>query len=159
MNEAERRQRLQEALRDAVAPREPTPAEVRTAGRNTGRNRGWMLALVVVLGWMCIAWIWLARPAYFFGPPPPPALSPARQEAQLRFAMYLQQRRVEEYLATHGRLPSTLSQTGAVEDSVMWHLTDGGYVITGRYGDLTLELPSGADADQFLGSSLDKLQQ
>lgn len=159
MDEAERRRALEEAVRDAVAERPLTPAEQRLARRGTPGDRRRRLALVIILGWAVIAWLWLTRPAFFFGPSPAPVASAARQEATLRFAMYLQRRRVDDYLAVHGRLPATLQETGAVEDSVRWQRTGEGYVLLGQYGPLRLELPSRVDADSFLGNSLAELQQ
>ncbi len=159
MNEAERRRQLEEAVRDAVAGREPTPAEARTARHGQRRERIRLLVLVTVLGWLVIAWLWSSRPEFFFGPSAPVTLSPAKQEATLRFAMYLQRRRVEEYVARRGRLPTSLAQAGMVEDSVSWQRTDEGYVLSGRYGSLELQLPSRADADSFLGNALTVLRE
>ncbi len=158
MEEAERRQKLEEALREAIQPREPSPAEQRARARAARRDRGPFLAAAMVLSWIGLGWFWIAKPAYFFGPKPAPAIAPGKEEATLRFAMYLQRGRVDEFVARHARLPETLAETGEVEDSVGYRRDGAGYVLTGRYGALELRLGSTENPDSFLGESLRELR-
>lgn len=159
MDDWERRQKLEQALREAVQPREPTPAEQRMSQRASRRRNPAMMAAVLLAGWAFIAWIWLARPAFLFGPEPPPPPSAEVREASLRFALYLQRRRIEGYVAARGRLPSALPLAGPVEDGVSYQRTGDGYVLVGQRGDITLRLTSAMDADSFLGTSLETLRR
>lgn len=160
MDDWERRQKLEEALRHAVKHRAPTPAEQRTARHAARRMSGRAMATVaLVLGWALLAWIWLARPAFIFGPGDPPPPSAELREARLRFAIYLERGRVEAYVAARGRLPVSLAQAGPVEAGVFLEKTTTGYVITGISGDLALRLTDRMRADSFLGESLEILRQ
>ncbi len=158
MDEAERRQKLEEALREAIQPREASPAEFRARARATRRDRSPFLAAAMVLSWIGLGWFWIAKPAFFFGPKPSPAIPPGKEEASLRFAIYLERGRVDEYVERHARLPESLAETGDVEDSVAYQRAGGGYVLTGRYGPLQLRLSSAEDADSFLGRSIQQLR-
>ena len=159
MDDWERRQKLEEALRHAVEERQPSPAEQRMQ-RRAPRDRspaGWIAVLIA--GWACLAWIWLARPAFVFGPPEPPPPTVEEQEASLRFAMFLQRARVEAYRAARGRLPAALPEAGPVEDGVSYQRLGPDFVITGTRGGLSLRLTTAMDADSFLGRSIEVLSR
>lgn len=159
MDDWERRRKLEEALRDAVQDRARSPAEERMVDRASRKRNPAVTFTFLVACWAIIAWIWLARPAFLFGPAEPPPPTPAMEEASLRFAMYLEHRRVEAYRATHGRLPATLAQVGPVEEGVDYQRMESGFVITGQRAGLTLRLTSVMSADSFLGNSLDVLNR
>jgi hypothetical protein len=158
MDDWERRQKLEEALRDAVQQRNLSPAEARTARRgDRARNPGVTIALVLV-GWGCIAWIWLARPAFLFGPTDPPPPSAEVREARLRFAMFLERSRVEAFVQRRGRLPTTLAEAGPVEAGVSYDRTSSGYALHGTRDSLSLLLTSAMNPDSFLGRSLEVIE-
>lgn len=159
MDDWERRQKLEQALREAVQPRTPSPAEARMANRQGRRTNPAVVAVSLALGWGFIAWIWIAQPEFLFGPgaPPPPSLEV--QEARLRYAMFLERSRIEAHVRTRGRLPATLAQAGPVEDSVFYERTGSGYVLIGERGPLRLRLTNLMSADSFLGESLEVLRR
>lgn len=159
MDDWERRQKLEQALLEAVQPRELTPAEQRISRRANRKRNPAVTVAVLVLGWAFIAWIWLARPTFVFGPGVPPPPTAEVREASLRFALYLQRRRIEAFVTARGRLPTALAQTGPVEDGVSYQSTGDGYVLVGQRGDLTLRLPSTMDPEVFLGGSLGVLRR
>ena len=156
MDERERSQKLEEAVRDAVASRKDD-APVVACDRSRGRRQG-VLVAILMLTWAAIAYIWLARPAFVFGPTAVAVQPPAVREASLRFALYLERRRIDAYTAANGRLPASLADAGPVESGVTFERNDAGYVLVGHRDDLTLTLTSAMNADSFLGSSLDHLQ-
>lgn len=157
MDDWERRQKLEEALRDAVKDRQPSPAEHRSARRG-GRKRNPAVAVaILVLGWACIGWVWLARPAFVFGPADPPPPSAEVREASLRFAMFLEYRRVEAYRAQRGRLPTALTEAGPVEEGVSYQRAGSGFTLIGQRDGITLRLTDAMNPDSFLGRSLEVL--
>jgi hypothetical protein len=140
-----------------VEDRLPTPAEARVAQR-ANRRRGPAAAIVIiVLGWSFMAWVWLTRPPFLFGPDAPPPASAEVTEASLRFAMYLEHQRLEAFAASRGRFPAALAQAGAVEDDVSYERTSTGFVLLGARDGVSLRLTSAMDVDSFLGRSLDVL--
>lgn len=159
MNDWERRQRLQEALRDAVQDRTPTPAEARTGRRRTRERNPAQTVMMLLAAWAFIAWAWMARPAFLFGPGAPPPPPPEVAEASLRFAMFLEYRRVKAFEVARGRLPTSLGETGPVEADVSYRRVPGGFVISGARGPIALTLTSRMNADSFLGQSLEILQR
>jgi len=155
----ERQQRLEEAVRDAVARQQAKNAtEQEAALRPIKRNQG-ILVAVLLASWALIGWIWIARPPLIFGPAPEDlAPSPAWREASLRFGLTLQRGRIEEYRAQNGRLPPTLEDAGEVEEGITWERADSTFTLTGTDGDLRLVLTDRMAADSFLGNSLDILR-
>jgi hypothetical protein len=160
MEEKERRESLEAAIRDAMAPRAPSPAESRRRMHQpaTGLPPR-LLVLTMLLTWSLIAWIWFSQPAFLFGPRVAAEVSPATQEASLRFALYLERSRVDSYRQRQGRLPTDLSVTGPVEDGVSMVRAGEGYDLIGRRGILELRLTDRMNADSFLGTSLDVLRR
>jgi hypothetical protein len=160
MQEQERRQSLEDAIRDVMAPRVLSPAEARHSQRRPARGLPpQLMALIVLLTWSLIAWIWLSRPAFLFGPRVAAEVSPATQEASLRFALYLERSRVDSYRQRQGRLPTDLAITGPVEEGVTMVRTAEGYALIGTRGLLQLRLTDRMNADSFLGTSLDVLRR
>ncbi len=158
MDERERQELMHEAVRGAVAseanrahPRGrpvPSPRPQRT------------LALLAIAAWLVVAWIWIARPAFLFEAAAAP-LSPALQEAGLRYGIYLERAAVATFMADSGRLPISLSEV--TDDPEPGHAlefaADGSWSIVGREGALELRLTERMAADSFLGESLTLLRQ
>jgi hypothetical protein len=159
MNERERLQRLEEAVRAAVADRGPTPAEERLAAQAAAAKRSTGLVVMLLLVWVALGFVWITRPAWVFGPKPRAAAAPAVEEAEVRYALYLMRARVDAYVRQQGRAPSSLQHVGRVERGVTLRGTTGGYVLEGRRGATLLQLTSTMNADSFLGGSLDLLQR
>jgi hypothetical protein len=156
-NRRQSRQDVAEAIQAAVAAREAEEALERPSDR-AQRSRQPALIVVMVLAVAAIGYIWIARPSFVFGPAPVPP-SRAEAEASLRFALYLERRRVEQYVASRGRLPATLADAGPLERGIRYERRDNQFTLTGERDGLTLTLTSAMRADSFLGGSLDLLQR
>lgn len=159
MDDWERRQKLEAALREAVQTRKPSPAEERSAARQARRTNPALAFGSLLLGWGFIAWVWVAQPEFLFGPGPPPPPGLEVQEAQLRYAMFLERARIEAHVQARGRLPATLAEAGPVEDFVFYERTGTGYVLIGERGLIRLRLTNRMAADSFLGESLGILRR
>lgn len=158
MDERERLRQLEEAVREAVKERTPTPAEARISARAASANRKTTLVVVLVGTWILLGWFWMARPEWAFGRRPPPPPSAELAEARMRFALYLMKGRIDAYRSQRGRLPADLTDVGRVEAGVAMRPTLQGYELVGQVGQTTLRLASTMNADSFLGRSLDLLQ-
>lgn len=157
MDERERQQSLEDAVRDAVAahaeqsgPSRPTAAPRREAP----------LLAFVVLGWIVIGWIWIAKPAVVFGPPAVAESSATVREARLRYAMYLQHHEIARFVRDSGRLPGSLAELALdPADGVRLEFDQQGtWALVGTDRELTLRLSEAMSADSFLGTSLATLQ-
>jgi hypothetical protein len=158
MDERDRLRQLEDAVREAVKERTPTPAEQRMSARAASANRRTGLVLLLVVTWVLLGWFWLVRPEWAFGARTTPAASAEVEEARLRFALYLMRGRVEAYRVERGRLPANLAHVGRVEDGVTMRPMLQGYELVGQQGTFTLRLTSAMNPDSFLGGSLDVLQ-
>lgn len=158
MDEAERNQRLESAVRDAVATQaERDRAELERAMTPVKRRQR-TLVVVLLLSWVAMGWIWSTKPAFIFGTEGH-GMTAERQEASLRFGMVLEQSRAREYHDQTGRWPASLTALGGDGEEGVTGAPDGsGFVVTGRAGDLHLELTDRMSADSFLGSSLQILR-
>lgn len=160
MEDPQRWERLEAAVRDAVETRSKSPAELRSAARGArGERSTRTLVLVLLLLWAVIGWIWSTKPGFIFGVAAPEAQAPAVEEATLRFALFLERGRVGAYVRRHGQVPAALGSSGAVEDGVTLVRTSDGFVLVGQRGDIQLRLNDKMDADSFLGGSLEVLRQ
>ncbi|MEO8478433.1 MAG: hypothetical protein ABI542_02285 [Gemmatimonadota bacterium] len=158
MDEAERNQRMESAVRDAVAnqaDQDRTEHERAMVPLKRRQRRLWALLL---LSWVAIIWIWSTKPAFIFGVEGGGA-SPVRREASLRFGMVLEQSRAREYHDQTGQWPSSLVELGGEgENGVTGAPAGSGFLIKGSSGDLQLELTDRMAADSFLGRSLQILR-
>lgn len=158
MDDQERQDALEAAVRDAVATHAQRPAAPRRAAPP---HRQTPLILGVLAGWVVIGWIWLAQPAALFDPAPVPEASPATREARLRFGMYLQHQEIAAFARDSGRLPHALSEL-AIDpaEGIRWEVdAQGAWALVGTDGEVTLRLTEGMAADSFLGQSLAILRE
>ncbi len=154
MDEAERNQRLESAVRDAVANQADQDRDAHEREMGPMKRRQRTLRVLLLLSWLSIIWIWATKPAFIFGEEGGGA-SPVRQEASLRFGMVLEQGRVREYHDQTGQWPSSLVELGGEgENGVTGAPQGNGFVIEGSSGNLHLELTDRMAVDSFLGRSL-----
>ncbi len=153
MTEEERRDALYDALREIVPPEGPVADPVPPP---RGTTRG---VLALAMGWAFLGYVWIARPAWVFGPSEAVEMTAVRQEAALRFGLYLERARIDDYRDAHGSLPASLELAGPVEDGIVFAPTDSTYVLTGELGAHRLTLTSAMDVDSFLGNSLQALRR
>lgn len=161
MVEPTRRQELTSAVQAVLESKRDEASQAREDRIATERRaqRQPALAVLLVIGWGVLGWLWISQPAAIFGEKPLAARSPALAEASMRYALYLQRTRVENYRRSHGRLPTSLATTGQVEGGVTYGLIGGGYVLEGFANGSLLRLTSSMAPDSFLGSSVNLLRR
>lgn len=157
MDDQERQQALEDAVRDAVA----THAQRLEAPRAAPPpRRETPLLAFIVLGWVVIAWIWLAQPAMIFGPTVTSEATVAEREARLRYAMYLQHHGIVAFTRDSGRVPSSLDElpTDPAAGVALEFDPQGGWALVGTDHDIALRLTQAMSPDSFLGASLATLR-
>jgi hypothetical protein len=151
------RSELAKHVQDVVESREAASQGGPAASNGSEASRKRAIRFLII-GWVLIAWIWLARPAFLFEAEDA-ELGEANREASLRFGMVLQKNAIDEYTeANGGRLPERWSELGEPDEDIEVERAGGGYVITATAGELTLRLTDAMDADSFLGDALQLLQ-
>lgn len=154
MDEVERSQRLETAVRDAVANQAERDRTDHKRVLHPVKRRQRMLVVLLLLSWVTMGWIWSTKPAFIFGTEGG-SESPQRQEASLRFGMVLELSRARDFHDQTGHWPSSLAELGGeVEDGVSGAREGNGFVTQGSAGDLHLKLTDQMAADSFLGRSL-----
>ncbi len=153
MNDQQRREALYEAVRELVSDGEPEADPVPPPRRSS------RALLALAFGWMFLGYIWIARPSWIFGERIDPVLTAERRDAALRFTLYLEQGRIEEFADENGRLPNDLAEVGPVEEGVSWRHDGDGYDLTGELQGQTLRLSRQMDPDSFLGGALGVLRR
>ena len=156
MDDRARKEALLEAVRELV-PEQPGPAEEPRRGTGTGRPARAAASLVV--SWAFLGWLWIARPAWVFGPPPPTPVTAAERDAAMRMSLWLERGRIEEFVEEHGRRPGGLEDTGRVAGEVSWIRQGSGYVLSVTLDSSTLIMSDRMDADSFLGNALEVLRR
>lgn len=115
-------------------------------------------AKAIVLLVLCVpllgfsAYSWIARPEFIWGPRESGLMTPARSEANLRFAIYLEAQRVEMYRDSAGTYPTSLAAVGGDTSLRYVLLSDSVYRISSG-GAAPIVLTSTDDFDAFLGDS------
>jgi hypothetical protein len=147
------RQALADAFQAAVrAESERKAAEALERARGPRRPWAAIASLVVLVG----VGLWLAvdRPKWLFPPPVPE--SAKTQDAGLRLTMYAAAVRIKSYQVQYQELPGSLKQVEGVStrDLQYERVGDGGWVLRGRRGAITLTLRSDEPIEAFLGTSL-----
>lgn len=155
MAEEGNREQLAEALLEVLAaPRDAAQDQSHAAEALAARRRG-RLVTCAIAGWCVLGALWILRPAQVFSPTEALAAAPVLDEAGLRYAMFLQAGRIEEFVEAHHRLPSSLGEAGEVEEGLQWQrLGSAGWVLVGAEAGRTLRLTDQMSVDSFLGKSL-----
>ena len=161
MDEPNRREQLTSAVHAVLESKRDEASQARedriAAERRAERQPA--LAVVLVIGWVLLGWLWITKPPAIFGAKPLAERSPALAEASMRYALYLQRTQVEDHRRQSGRLPSTLAAMDHVESGVTYGLIGGGYVLEGFANGSLLRLTNSMAADSFLGSSVNLLRR
>jgi hypothetical protein len=153
MSEAPLNDPLAEAVREVVLQTQGTAPRPALKASN---RRGGLLALA--LGWVFLAWIWIARPAWIFGARPP-QLTAAQAEHEARFALFLTRERMEAFRAESGQLPTSLAELPHRETGVRLLPGEGSYDLAIEVNGRTLIMHSTMNADSFLGNPLNSMHQ
>jgi hypothetical protein len=152
---------LSEALAEAQAAVLEAERRKVASARDTVRAPaipgGWLAAAIAV--WTLLLGLITFRPAIARGAEPHPFVTaPGAEEASLRFSLWLARQRVDQFVASRGRLPSFLGETGFTDSGVTLRVTgDRRYELHGSLSGLQLVLGSRMAADSFLGQSLVQL--
>lgn len=143
---------LEQQQRQAEIDRERERRQRRPSDR---RVPGW---LAVVLGLVAV-WLWVLPPPFLSVNEPAPR-SPADEEAALRFAVYVQAQRIQEFRNRSGRLPESLDEVGPpLQDMDYVRLAPGLYQLTGTTGRVRVTYRSDLPLADFVGSGADVLDE
>ena len=120
--------------------------------KRTGRRAPyWLLGVLLVM----TAWLWIFPPAFLrLDPPPPQPIE--REEAALRFTVYVQAQRIKAFRQANGRLPGTLEEAGEpLPDMRYTVLQPGLYQLTGSTDRVTVTYRSDLPLEEFVRSGAD----
>lgn len=135
---------------DGVVNRERERA-VERRSLPVARRTGAVVLVVCILAWGGLAYTWLGKPAWLFPADPVTGLTEPEKEARLRFGLYLQRERVLDFLATHRRLPASLSEAGDVEAGVEYLVSgDSTFLVSILVRDSVITLNESQPADELL---------
>lgn len=120
---------------------------------NTGNARRITLAAVCA-GLMAFSvYSWVARPEFIWGRAAQP-LPPPRQNANVRFALYLLSQRIEFYRAAQGAYPASLGVIGEALPGVTFHVvSDSIFELRAMQDGKPIVFRSDESVDVFLGNS------
>ncbi|HEU5219848.1 MAG TPA: hypothetical protein VFU23_14405 [Gemmatimonadales bacterium] len=121
--------------------------------RPVAAQRGPLLVfgVIAVTGIVLLVW----QPTWLAGPRTLPAESPTVVTAGLRIGLIRQRQRVFDYFTAHGRLPTSLAETGDSMPGVSYaRQEDTAFTLTAGAGDSIVVLRSGDAQASFLGNSL-----
>ncbi|MES2124633.1 MAG: hypothetical protein V4503_08080 [Gemmatimonadota bacterium] len=159
-SEADRKSEMNSALAEVLSAQRTSEGELRAhrvaaKGRSDHPRFQPGLLFFVLIAWGFIAYAWVARPDFLFGTGPTPVLTVQQREARMRYAIYLERARVEQFRANSGRLPETLLESGPVEAGVQYErLANDRYDVSGSVDGTLLRLGDRMSADSFLGDAL-----
>lgn len=157
-DELEKAQALRDVLEHAV---EFTRAVSTARPMESYRSRPVVLAAIAIPSLLLCLYSFIARPDWVFGHDPARS-SPARQEAHLRFAMFLVSQRLNAYRDAHGgALPQSLPEVGETWAHITYEiLPDSGFELRALAGSgRPIALRSDQDARAFLGPSARHLRE
>lgn len=155
--EVDRALLLRDVMDHAVRVHKETTGP-RGIGGRSGFNRSTVvIAVCVPLLALCV-YSWVARPEFLWGPKAGP-LPPVRQEANMRFAMFLLAQRIRSYRAAQGHYPATLEELGETMPGVVYSLSaDGVFQLTASENGKPLTYRSDQPATAFLGDAFNVIQ-
>jgi len=146
------------ALRDVMQRAVEQQREITAPKPLRGSGRAVALSILLLLLAGLCAYSWIERPEFIWGPNPK-NVPPARQEANLRVAMYLLAQRVATYRAQTGYLPESLAPIGDSIDGVSYHVVhDTVFELRGLAAGKAVTLRSDQSLDAFLGNSFQIIQ-
>lgn len=148
------RSALLQAFQDVVRDQQGKEAQPTSSASPAGRHTYTLVMLGLAAGLLTTLAL---RPAWLF--PPPIVESTQLREASLRVRMYVEITRVDQFRAANGRLPATLSETGADTTGLQYTKTSGGYTLTGVSQGVTLTYTSGTAPETFIGASYALIKQ
>ncbi len=121
------------------------------------RRRFFVKPILGVMLGLLTSYLWIGNPSWLpsFDEPAPPQ---EYQEASMRFAMYLQYQRIEQFRLAHDRLPVSLDEAGSAIEGIDYRRVDAGrYCLTTTHMGTALALQSTDSMEVFLGNRLGSL--
>jgi hypothetical protein len=146
--DVERAMALAAVMDHAVKVKKESSGPMRPHGES--RRKWAIIAMIPMIAMMLYSWI--ARPAFIWGPGVQP-LPPARQEANVRFSMFLLAQRIEVFRRKEGGYPSSLSAIGDSLPGVSYARVDSVYELRAMEGGKPIVYRPDRSADAFLGNS------
>jgi hypothetical protein len=127
------------------------------------RRRSTPLARSRMALWLAIAGagliLLLVEPEWLGGPRALPPETPQVAAASLRLSVLRERQRVEDFTRKHGRLPTSLAEAGSTGTTLRYEPRDSNkFIISGQAGDSLIILHSDVPFSDFLGNSLERLQ-
>lgn len=142
------------ALRDVMDHAVKAQREI-TAPKTLKKSRAGLIMAIV----LCIpllgasAYSWIARPAAIWGQGV--TETPAREEANIRFAMYLVAERLESYRQAEGTYPTSLAAIGQTDSLASYQVTsDSTFELRSRAAGREIVFRSTEPVEVFLGNSM-----
>lgn len=140
----------------AAQEREVRELEARSRVRKRESRVPWWVAAVLLVA---TGWIWLFPPSFLRVDQPPPQPL-AREEAALRFAIWVQAQRIEVYRRAEGELPAALEEAGPPLPGMSYvRLSPGLYQLTGSTDRQALTYRSDLPLEEFVGEGADVLDE
>lgn len=137
---------LVRTIQKDVAQREEA---MRVSVHDRYRSKWWYAALVLAIAGNL--YIWIGRPTWIVGDSLEPATA-LEAEGILRFRMYVQGQRIENYRRQNGVLPARLEETGTPIEGMRYQQTGPeSWELLGVSGPVSLILRSSQPMAEFLG--------
>lgn len=104
------------------------------------------------------AYSWIAKPEFIWGASA--TVSPHRQDAEMRFGMFLLAQRLEAFRAQTGHYPAALGDIGESVEGLSYRLvTDSVFELQALTDTGSLVMRSDQPMDVFLGNSVQLIQR
>jgi len=118
--------------------------------RGQGRAIAMTVAMIPMIALALYSWV--ARPEFIWGPGAKP-IPPVRQEANIRFSMFLLAQRIETYRHAVGSYPLSLSEVGDSLEGVVYTRADSVYELRAVDNGKPIVYRPDRSIDEFLGAS------
>ncbi len=145
-----------ELIRAAMETIEHERVEVHARIAAEKRRGPMRFAVYTILVGVIVAGAWWGLQTKVQDGPPP--RTPDRIEAELRYGTYLAAQRIDQFVATTGRLPRTARELGYGDAWLRYELAEAGtWRLVATEGAIRVELKSADDRRRFLGGAVDRV--
>jgi hypothetical protein len=153
------KQALYQALEGAVKSEHEKRAQDAAARKRTRRAVSPLIVLSLLMLFGVGGYLAVTQPEWLF-PQPAHAESLELRDASLRMVMYMEWRRIDQFRASAGRLPVSLTEVGVEPEGVSYRrLSASTWMMEGVNGSLRVTLRSTDTAQVFLGNAFEILSR